>query len=394
LTIRYCLLSLACWSVVPFLFLIALVSRLFRRPLDIGFGPEPLINSIQHAKALRALGWRAETYVNEIYGVTDQFDYRVDHWSAPYSIKALWLFLRSIFLYRALAIYFNGGPLGRTPIWRLEPVLYRTAGISILVMPYGSDVNDLRFTSNLKFKHANSVMYIDLIRSRGWNVHKRIQMWCFSANHVLSGCDWVDYTPFWDTLVPAHFTVEEAKLQDVWVPGTRPLRVFHATNHRLLKGTSDLEQAIADLQDEGFSLELECLEGVSNREVLEGLERADLVFDQIVIGWYGLFGLEAMIRRIPVLCHIRHDLWELQRFAGVILDTEYPVLDVRADNLKERLREVLEGKVELRPLADRGYGFAKAHHSLPAMGRVLDVILRKMGLSTDLSSIKSPPPRE
>jgi hypothetical protein len=55
--------------VVP-AFLIALLSRLARRPIDIGLGPEPLINNIYHKKALSVFGYVAETFVDQVFYIT------------------------------------------------------------------------------------------------------------------------------------------------------------------------------------------------------------------------------------------------------------------------------------------------------------------------------------
>ena len=41
----------------------------------------------------------------------------------------------------------------------LRPKIFRLAGVKTLLMPYGGDVQDLRYTTNLKFKNAMTKDY-------------------------------------------------------------------------------------------------------------------------------------------------------------------------------------------------------------------------------------------
>ena len=134
---------------LPLLFFAALIYRFRKKPVDVGLGPEPLINNIYHKQALRRYGYTAETFVGQVYFITDDFDVRMDVlFSAQgrlrllrpfWFLKYIYIFLYTIRRYRCLYIYFHGGPLG---IWsrslqRWEPWLYHLAGVKLVVMPYG-----------------------------------------------------------------------------------------------------------------------------------------------------------------------------------------------------------------------------------------------------------------
>lgn len=142
---------------LPLIVLIALVSRLAPRSVDIGLGPMPLINNVYHKKALVLQGYSTETFVDDIWFITNEFDHKF--MPASRLVRRLlrethFVFLFAIFRYRCLYVYFNGGPLYATAfLWRFEPQLYRLAGVRTVIMPYGGDVQDLMRTPNLLLRH-------------------------------------------------------------------------------------------------------------------------------------------------------------------------------------------------------------------------------------------------
>src|SRR5262249_37907472 len=137
--------------------LLTVLSRFVRRPVDVGLGPLPMINSQYHKKCLLLFGYTCETFTDDTWHMTDEFDWRFDEYSPsllrpilPYIIYAF-----AIFRYRCLYLYFSGGPLRFTTLLvRLEPWLLKLAGIRTVVMPYGGDVQDLTRSPNLQYVAA------------------------------------------------------------------------------------------------------------------------------------------------------------------------------------------------------------------------------------------------
>ena len=68
--------------VLPFLVVSSLSGRLGRgvglSSVDVGLGPEPLLNHLSHKKALESCGYRAETFVDSVSYITGEFDIRAD----------------------------------------------------------------------------------------------------------------------------------------------------------------------------------------------------------------------------------------------------------------------------------------------------------------------------
>ena len=84
------------------------------------------------------------------------------------------------------------------------------AGIKTVVMPYGGDISKMDRTPNLLYKHTLSLDYPQY-KLRNNRIRSQIELWSKYANHVIGGCDWVDYMHHWDTLMIAHFSIDIKK---------------------------------------------------------------------------------------------------------------------------------------------------------------------------------------
>ena len=42
--------------------------------------------------------------------------------------------------------------------------------------------------------------------------------------------------------------------------------------------------------------------------MLKEINNADLIVDQLIIGWYAMFAIESMALEKPVICYLREDL--------------------------------------------------------------------------------------
>ncbi|HLH65320.1 MAG TPA: glycosyltransferase [Solirubrobacteraceae bacterium] len=82
------------------------------------------------------------------------------------------------------------------------------------------------------------------------------------------------------------------------------LTIVHAPSHRATKGTDAVIAAVEQLRADGARVRLDLVEGVRHDEALARLAAADIAVDQLLVGWYGGFAVEAMALGKPVLCHI------------------------------------------------------------------------------------------
>jgi glycosyltransferase involved in cell wall biosynthesis len=250
-------------------------------------------------------------------------------------------------------------------------------------MPYGADVYDMQRTHNLLFKHSMNLDY-PMNRLRRRAVAARVELWIRHADHIIGGCDWVDFLDFWHTLTLVHFAIDT----DEWKPSSpknddpqRPVRILHAPNHRNVKGTRFFITAVDELRAEGEPVELVLLERVENRKIKQVMETVDIVADQLVIGWYAIFALEAMAMGKPLLCYLRADLEDFYINAGLVERGEIPIVNVCPETVKEVIRELVRDRKRLQELSRRSRSFVVKHHSLPASAVLFDGINRTIGIT-------------
>ncbi len=383
----------------PVFFLLAFFSRFKEKQIDVGIGPEPLINNVYHKKSLEKFGYSAETYVTALYYITDDFDIvfaddRNQQGNRYFlffldQIKKLHACIYVLYHYKALYLYFNGGVFSFLPgfLWRVEPYLYRLAKIKTVVMPYGGDVQDMSRSKNLLFKHFMSIDY-PLHRLRRRVVQQKIDLWTSMADFVLSGVEWVDYMHHWDMLMLGHFSIDVEKIH----PGRfikenkerKTFIVLHAPNHRAIKGSRYLEDAISLLKNEGLDIELKIIQKVSNQEILEAINNSDLIADQFIVGWYAMFAIESMALSKPVLCYLRKDLLQLYEDTLLLEHDEMPLINCPVDNIYSIIKELYYNREKLEEIGLKSREYVVKHHSLDAIGKYFVQINKSIGLPIDV----------
>jgi len=143
----------------------------------------------------------------------------------------------------------------------------------------------------------------------------------------------------------------------------RPL-VVHAPSKTALKGTSFILAAVDDLRAEGLPFDFQLIEGMAHEEAVDWYRRADVVVDQLLIGWYGVLTIEGLALGKPVLTYVRDDL--LESFTP-----EIPIHNANPDNVKDQLRELITDYELRRSLAERGRSFVEQVHDIRAVAATL-----------------------
>jgi hypothetical protein len=213
--------------------------------------------------------------------------------------------------------------------------------------------------------------------------------WTKAADYVISGCDWVDYMHHWDKLMIAHFSIDIERFENLRTlepqrrkfTSEKPLRILHAPNHKTIKGTSYIQRAIEELVSDGYSVELIFLQKRPNQEIIEEISKADIVADQLVIGWYAMFALESMALAKPVICFLRDDLINLYLFSGLLENKEeIPFLNSDVFGFKQLIKDVLDEKIDLAISSKKSLEYVSKYHSIQYVGKIFDEANQTIGL--------------
>lgn len=144
-------------------------------------------------------------------------------------------------------------------------------------------------------------------------------------------------------------------------------RIVHAPSHRGIKGTRQIVEAVSQLWREGVSLELDLVEGLTQAEARRAYESADVLVDQLLVGWYGALAVELMALGKPVVCFIDEETAR-RRVPGDLLD-ELPIVQATPADLADVLRDLVTNRrAEFPELGRRGRGFVERWHDPATIG--------------------------
>lgn len=137
------------------------------------------------------------------------------------------------------------------------------------------------------------------------------------------------------------------------------ISILHAPSNPKVKGTEYVNKAIKQLQDEGYEIEYMLLQNIPNSEVIEYYKKADLVIDQLLVGWYGGFAVECMALGKPVMCYIREsDL----KYIPQRMREDMPIIKVTKETLYQQLKEMLDHKQDLAEIARKSRAYVEEWH--------------------------------
>ncbi len=156
----------------------------------------------------------------------------------------------------------------------------------------------------------------------------------------------------WDEIEPAP-----------WEPPTHALRIVHAPTNRAAKGSDIIIRAVEALKERyGERIDFKLVENMSNDKALEAYAKADLIIDQILIGWYGGVAVEVMKMGKPVMAFIRkEDLAFLP--PGMAAQCEEAVLNASPTTIEDVLSEVVENPEILKRYREAAFEYVHAWHS-------------------------------
>ena len=134
--------------------------------------------------------------------------------------------------------------------------------------------------------------------------------------------------------------------------------IAHAPTNRQIKSTAQLLEAVERLQDEGYPIDLELIEHASWTDCLERKSRADIFFDQTLLG-YGCNALEAWGMGIPVIAGAADEtLDEMERRFGHL-----PFYHATEDTIYDALKELVDSPELRDQYGQIGFEYVKTWHS-------------------------------
>jgi glycosyltransferase involved in cell wall biosynthesis len=371
------------------------------------YGPTPIHTIRYMSRAMRQLGYAADTVVFSLYRIHERTDFDFvydDAWRSSSQVAApvrifrrlfgdYVLFARLLRRYDVFHFFFDAGFLHRTPLASVELQLLHLAGRRIVAMPYGSDVALTTDIMSLEWRHGLARNYPAIGRT-GPARRARVAYVAEHADYVVGGLVHVETLPRWDLLPILYYPIDT----DEWSGGSSSgadghdgvVSVVHAPNHRGMKGTSFVIEACDRLVRSGLRVRLVLLEGMPNSAVRLAMQDADIVVDQLLLG-YALTALEGMSLGKPVVSNLS-DARYYDVFRHETRFSTCPVVSAGPDSIDAVLKDLVEHPDKRARLGEAGRAFAEREHSYAAMGELWSAVYARVwwGDDTDPQALVAP----
>jgi len=136
--------------------------------------------------------------------------------------------------------------------------------------------------------------------------------------------------------------------------------IVHAPTNREIKGTEEIIRAVSKLKTQ-FEIDFILVEGLSHEQAKKIYSRADLMIDQLRIGWYGGVAVEAMRMGVPVAVYInQNDLLHVPEDMKSAVDKAF--LLVNEYNLFEQLAMIIDSAGQYKELLSNSIEYVNQFH--------------------------------
>lgn len=145
------------------------------------------------------------------------------------------------------------------------------------------------------------------------------------------------------------------------IASNKKIKIVHAPTNRDLKGSKFIIESLTKIKRKYSNVEISLVENMKHQDALKEYKEADLVIDQLLIGWYGAFAVEVMKMGKPVMVFIRKsDLKYIdKKMAQDCLDS---FITVDPTNLYEKLCLYLDNPAKLREISKASVEYVNKWH--------------------------------
>lgn len=248
----------------------------------------------------------------------------------------------------------------------LNLLILKIWGKKIVCTFRGSDVRTgLDFLPNAEVLYDSRFnwpeWYKEFDRQSIWTKwQKQIRMlvftW-FSDQVVLTGPFLVGSVVAFDQIIPYGRDLEKITKYQKISQG-ESLTIFHAPTVESVKGTDTVKQVFETLAEKYPQHRFVIKTGLPHETLLKEMGKADIIIDQLLVGWYGGQAVEAMALGKPVLSFIYPLYLGLVEFG-----LEIPVVNTNYWNLTQDLENLINSPELRQDLGEKGLAFVQKYHS-------------------------------
>ena len=359
------------------------------------WGTVPIKNFSYWNKAMQQDSYISKTVMFDFYSINkkEDFDEYLYDIISPLYLRPF-VYLRKIFpnvskmhwvFYVAsnfdiLHITYEGVIFKDSSFWKEELLLYKKLGLKIVALPYGSDYQRYSKLYSKSWQHVLLINYPKNALKENV-INQKIEFISEHADCIMSGFQY-DQVGRWDILPYAIYPMDCDTWKQKQTYSNKDgkngiVKVYHTPNHKGIKGTEFLIEAIESLKNEGVLVELILIEKLENDKVRELLfEDADILVEQLILG-YALSAIEGMSCGLPVITNLEEEVYTrvFRRYSYL---NECPMVSSSPEKIKQDLKVLISNPVLRKKLGIAGRQYAEKYHSYKAMTSIFNAIYDKI----------------
>ncbi len=211
-------------------------------------------------------------------------------------------------------------------------------------------------------EHARNPHYVPVVGEDDAVAERRLRAWARITDDavILEPGLRAHVEPFFARVHEHRLTVDVSRHEARPPAGDPPVLVHSPTDHAG-KGTAHVRAAVDALRARGLVFEYDEVVGVPQAEALRRYAAADLVVDQLCVGSFGVFAVQAMAMAKPVVA-----------FLGSWWDGyEAPIIRADPTTITDVLAEWLAPGADRRGRGEASRAYVEREHDLGPAGRRL-----------------------
>jgi glycosyltransferase involved in cell wall biosynthesis len=138
--------------------------------------------------------------------------------------------------------------------------------------------------------------------------------------------------------------------------------MLHATTQTHYIETKYIRKAIEKIGKKYNNFEYIEKQGLPVNELHLIISSCDLIIDQLIVGYYGLFSVESMAMGKPVVVYIRPDIWEKEKSYS-------PVFNANPDTIFETLEKILIDPAQLEKKGKESRVYVEKFHDASTVAK-------------------------
>jgi hypothetical protein len=287
-------------------------------------------------------------------------------------IVSFYIFIISLFKFNIFH-FFSGETLLTRKLRKFEFIIYKILGKKIIMHFVGTDIRSVDYIL-WKEKHIYEYLTgnIDYPKSVHWQNRLIKDSLKYADSIIVSSPDLKSVIPsaiYYPVMIDIEKTTKELLSNHNLRKDNSEIVILHAPSNPQMKGSQIIHDILKKFKHnhKEYNIRLELTAdtetpyaerySTSRYRLFQLYNEADIVIDQIIIGWYGLQAIEALVAKNQVISYVENDLKQN-------LYPKCPIEIADVNNLNSIILKCVKNHVERKINFEENIAWVKKYHTI------------------------------